>query len=102
MSLCFFSDTHTCTRLQSQTNSLSGSDTLGLVVADVLLRPSQRSQPRTSAIHANPGSLPAECHRFSATSASFTSQRFTDSAQLSGLLMGTVMMTVEIDHVRKS
>ncbi len=89
MSLCFLWHTHThththaCTHLQSQTNSLSGSDTLGRVVADVFLRPSRRSQPRTSAILANPGSLPAECHRFSATSASFTSQRFTDPAQLS-------------------
>ncbi|KAK5907476.1 hypothetical protein CesoFtcFv8_005324 [Champsocephalus esox] len=34
---------HDYTHLQSQTNSLSGSDTLGLVVGDILLCPSQRS-----------------------------------------------------------
>lgn len=54
-----------------------------LAAADILLCPSQRSQPQTSAIHANPGSPPAERHGFSATSASLTSQCFTDSSQLS-------------------
>lgn len=54
-----------------------------LAAADILLCPSQRSQPQTSAIHANPGSPPAEHHGFSATSASLASQCFTDSSQLS-------------------
>ncbi|MEQ2286310.1 hypothetical protein AMECASPLE_001204 [Ameca splendens] len=57
--------------------SLSGSVMHGLV-ADILVCPSWRSRPQTSATHATLGSPPAESHRFSATCASVTSQHFTE------------------------
>lgn len=80
ISLCLLRHTHahTCNHWQTVFQEVIHSALLLQTFC-----PSQRSQPRTSAIHANPGSAPAECHRFSATSASFTSHCSTDSTLLS-------------------